>query len=202
MVALCKWGVPHTMLVQHAGDVLLLAPGCYYAIFDSGACVSEAMCWADGAGAARTANHEPCNVLCRPRSLAEHSLAPLQWQAAANLPLTVALVPWQLSATPTCLDRRYQPALGRLWRLGDAVGGVVQLVDGARAVVSVGPHSTDGVSSLSLSLLSILTVTITYSTCLSDAQAAVATEARRIRAPRVMGTQLGINWAEVGLRSR
>ncbi len=28
VAALRKWGVPHTMLVQHAGDVLLLAPGC------------------------------------------------------------------------------------------------------------------------------------------------------------------------------
>jgi hypothetical protein len=102
------------MLVQHAGDVLLLAPGCYYAVFDSGTCVSKAMCWADSAGAARAADHEPCNVLCRPRSLAEHPLAPLQWQAAANQPLAVASVPWQLSATPTRLDRRYQPALGRL----------------------------------------------------------------------------------------
>ncbi len=92
--------------------MLLLAPGCYYGVFDSGACVSKAMCWADGASAASAADHEPCNVLCRPRSLAEHPLAPLQWQAAANQPLTVASVPWQLSVTPRRLDCRYQPALG------------------------------------------------------------------------------------------
>ncbi len=152
VAALRKWGVPYTMLVQHTGDVLLLAPGCYYAVFDSGACVSQAMYWADSAGAVRAADHKPCKVLCRPRSLADHLLAPLQWQAAANQPLTVASVPWQLSATPTRLDRRYQPALGQLWRLGDGIGGVVQLVDGAQALVSTGPHSTDGVSSLSLSL--------------------------------------------------
>jgi hypothetical protein len=153
VAALRKWGVPHTMLVQHAGDVLLLAPGCYYGVFDSGACVSEAICWADGAGAARAADHEPCNVLCWPRSLAEHPLALLQWQVAANQPSAVASVPWQLWTTPTRLDRRYQPALGRLWRLGDGIGGVVQLVDGGRALVSASPHSTDGVSSLSLSLI-------------------------------------------------
>jgi hypothetical protein len=137
-----------------------------------------------------------------PTSLAEHPLAPLQWQAAANQPLTVASVPWQLSVKPTRLDRRYQPVLGRLWRLGDSIGSVVQLVDGARALVNAGPHSTNGVGSLSLSLISILTVTITYSTCLSDAQVPVASEARRIRVPRVMGTQLGINWAEVRPGSR
>jgi hypothetical protein len=37
VVALRKWGMPHMMLVQHAGDVLLLAPGCYYQAFDTGA---------------------------------------------------------------------------------------------------------------------------------------------------------------------
>jgi hypothetical protein len=30
-----------------------------------GACVSEAMCWADAAGAVRTDDHEPCSELCR-----------------------------------------------------------------------------------------------------------------------------------------
>ncbi len=65
------------------------------------------MCWADSVGAARIADHEPCNVLCRPLLLAEHPLELLQWQVAANQPLAVAYMLWQLSMAPTRLDRRY-----------------------------------------------------------------------------------------------
>jgi hypothetical protein len=83
VVALRKWAVPHTIHVQHAGDVLLLAPGCYYQAFDTGACVSEAIGWADGAGAAHAVDHEPCNVLCRQLSHTAPLLRPLQWPAAA-----------------------------------------------------------------------------------------------------------------------
>jgi hypothetical protein len=83
VAGLRKWGVPHTMLVLHASDVLLLAPGCYYAVFDLGACVSGAMYWADSAGDTRAADHEPCSVLCRQLSHTALLPWPLEWQAVA-----------------------------------------------------------------------------------------------------------------------
>jgi hypothetical protein len=144
VAALCKWGMPHTMLVQYAGDVLLLAPGCYYRAFDTGACISEAMCWADAAGALRAADHEPCSVLCRQLSHTALLPRPLEWQVAAA------------EQTPAVsvhrIDSRYQLAPGPLWRLGDGIGGVVQLVEGARQLLHAGPNYTDEeVGSLSFS---------------------------------------------------
>jgi hypothetical protein len=145
VAALRKWGVPHTMLVQHAGDVLLLAPGCYYQASDTGACVSKAMCWADASGSVRAADHEPCSVLCQQLSHAALLPRPLEWQAAA-----AEQTP---AASAHCIDSRYQPAPGPLWRPGDGIGGVVQLVEGARQLLRAGPNNTDEeVGSLSFSL--------------------------------------------------
>ncbi len=160
MAALRKWGVPHTMLVQHAGDVLLLALGCYYQAFDTGACVSEAMCWADAAGAVRAADHEPCSVLCRQLSHTALLLRPLEWQAAAA-ELTLA-------ASAHRIDSRYQPAPGPLWRPGDGIGGVVQLVEGARQLLLAGSNYTDEeVGSLSFSLSLSLSLSLSFSLSLS-----------------------------------
>jgi hypothetical protein len=145
VAALRKWGVLHTMLVQHASDVLLLTPGCYYAVFDSGACVSEAMCWADATSTVRATDHEPCSVVCR--QLSHTALLPrlLEWQAAVAEQTPVA--------SAHRIDSHYQSAPGPLWRPGYGIGGVVQLVEGARQLLRAGPNYTDEeVGTLSFSL--------------------------------------------------
>jgi hypothetical protein len=46
------WEVPYSVHVQHEGELKVLAPGSYWQGWDSGASVSEDMCYADGASMA------------------------------------------------------------------------------------------------------------------------------------------------------
>ncbi len=103
------------------------------------------MCWADAAGAVRAADHEPCSVLCRQLSYTALLLQLLEWQAAA--------AEQKPAASAHRIDSRYQPAPGPLWRPGDCIDSVVQLVEGARQLLHAGPNYTDeDVGSLSFSL--------------------------------------------------
>jgi hypothetical protein len=65
LAALRESKVLHSMCVQLPGDVVLLAPGAYFQVFDTGACVSESMCWGNGASALRAADYKRCRAPCR-----------------------------------------------------------------------------------------------------------------------------------------
>ncbi len=95
------------VLVQHAGDVLLLAPSCYYQAFDTGACFSKALCWANGAGAMHAADYKLYSMLCRQLSHTVLLPWPLEWQAAVAAEQMPA-------ASAHRIDSRYQPAPGPL----------------------------------------------------------------------------------------
>lgn len=110
--------MPHKILVQFPGDVLLLSPGSYFQAYGSGAYVGESMCWADGASATRAAGFVPCHAPCRLQSRTALSPETLIWYA--GWPAAEQLLP---EVRPTRVVPCYKPVSGPLWRPGDGIGG-------------------------------------------------------------------------------
>jgi hypothetical protein len=68
------------------GEMVLLPPGSYFQVSDSGASVSEEAAWANGVSATRSADYTPCKSR-RYSSRTSFSREPLTRKANAGLPV-------------------------------------------------------------------------------------------------------------------
>ncbi len=145
--ALRHWGVPYTVHTQHEGKLMVLAPGSYWQVWDTGACVSEKMCYADGASLTRAADCLACNDECRARALTAEIRTTLSWQHhAAFVHGLQAARPQQqqpvllADVVPSLGGYRLPPVLESPWHKGDGPGGLQQLVDGAIVLRDMAPN--------------------------------------------------------------
>ncbi len=131
------------MHIQYEGELMVLAPGSYWQGWDSGASVSEDMCYADGASMARAADAMACNNKCRAGALTAEMRSTLSWRRspASAAGLTATLQHPRLgNVMPRLGGCRLPPVHEHPWHKGDTPGGLQMLVDGALVLQELAPR--------------------------------------------------------------
>jgi hypothetical protein len=134
--ALSKWKLSFKIMVQKPRELMVLAPGCLYQVFDTGACASEEVCYSDAAGAMRATSSLPCNEKCGALLDSNDKPITLSWaetevdkeQPGDDCNYVDFTLPQP--GEPFDLRDDIKDSLSRTIE-GDHVGGILQLVDGA-----------------------------------------------------------------------
>ncbi len=126
---------------------MVLAPGSYWQVWDTGACVSEEMCYVEGASLTREADCLAYNYKCIARVLTAEIRTTLSWQHhVASVHELQAARPQQqrpvllADLVPSLGGYQLPPVLESPWHKGDGPGGLQQLVERAIVLRDMAPN--------------------------------------------------------------
>jgi hypothetical protein len=83
--ALKHWDVPHTLVEQKAGDLIVTAPRAMHQGWNSGGNVALAVNWGDGLTRLRIADNIDCSNDCVPSTTKDHHIVNFAWPTPADL---------------------------------------------------------------------------------------------------------------------